>query len=105
MLPMTIGALVADAPVLKRLEEIGTRPADTYGTLEDCAEIGWLLRLTRALLDSQGELLERFRYEHESSESLFASSLGARYTHHGKQDACKTCQMIARAERVWRGEL
>lgn len=96
---------MADPDVLKRLEEIEADLAEAvaYTAKED--GLRWLIRLTRALLDSQGELLERFRYEHESSESLFASSLGARYTHHGKQDACKTCQMIARAERVRKGEV
>lgn len=89
---------MASPEVLKRLEEIErdtTAPTHPDYTPWD-AEIDWLLRLTRALLESQGELMERFR---------FASSFGTRYTHHGKQEACKTCQMIARAERVRRGEV
>ena len=53
---------MADTPdVLKRLEEI-EHPAEIPSKHLLAAHVSYLLRLTRALLESQGELLEKLKW-------------------------------------------
>lgn len=78
---------MADAPVLKRLEEI-EHPSHAQSKHELAESVSYLLRLARAMLESQGELME-------------AMPANCRF---GPE--CPYCRdMVARAERVRRGEV
>lgn len=63
------------------------------------ASVRWLLRLTRALLESQGELLKCLEDEHESE---FMGTHGCTQERPGRP--CSTCSLLTRAEAVRRGE-
>ena len=77
--------------VLKRLEEIErlTDPASPDWTPFD-DDVRWLLRLTRALLESQGELLEE---------------LGGHACCRAPRNRCAACEAIACAEAIRKGEV
>jgi hypothetical protein len=93
---------VADQPdVLKRLESIEkwscavsgrycTPETHDPGEYDDCA-VTFLLRLTRALLESQWELMERVGNQECKCPSIAGS--------------CRRCKVLTRAERVRRGEV
>ena len=82
--------------VLKRLEEIETRCTEQGFRPEDVGwvltldDADWLLRLTRALLESQGELLEE---------------LGGHACCRAPHNRCAACEALDRAERVRKGEV
>ena len=76
------GTPVADKPdVLKRLTAMEVLPFDDFR---------WLLRLTRALLESQGELL---------------AELGGHACCRAPHNRCAACEALDRAERVRKGEV
>lgn len=86
---------MADTPeVLKRLEEIEqeflAQPEDECTFEVERGRFWWLLRLTRALLESQGELLEEAR-QHACCKAPL--------------NPCAACTAIARAEKVRKGEV
>lgn len=55
------------ADLLKRLEEIGLHADGREWTgMRLAGEVAWLLKLTRALLESQGELIELLEEGHVS---------------------------------------
>ena len=81
---------MADKPdVLKRLEEI-ERPSHSQSKHELAESVSWLLRLTRALLESQGELLEE---------------LGGHACCRAPHNRCAACEALDRAEAIRQGEV
>lgn len=89
---------MADTPdVLKRLEEIEADaqarswPSDAHAA----DEMLWLLRLTRALLESQWELMERVGNEECNCEVAKGKTVWE----------CPRCKVLARAEKVRKGEV
>lgn len=80
------------ADVTKRLEEIEhfeTAHPDSFRSVR-AGNTAFLLRLTRALLESQGELIEEVR-----------GHACCRAPH----NPCSACNAIARAERTRKGEV
>lgn len=79
---------MADTPdVLKRLEEIEARGVDRNWDLVQQGDYLWLLRLTRALLESQGELIATH------GEPCYRKERGGK------------CEAVARAEKIRKGEV
>ena len=76
---------MADTPdVLKRLEEIGKQTGATWD------DVRFLLKLTRALLESQEELMEETR-GHACCKA--------------PNNPCAACNALDRAEKVRKGEV
>lgn len=87
---------MSDTPdVLKRLEEIEALHTHTCNPGCLC-DTGWLLRLTRALLASQGELAECVVMYHDERAQRHSTE---------RRRSCVICVMLARAEAIRKGEL
>jgi hypothetical protein len=84
---------------MKRLEEIESEflalGDDVDGYEVERSRFWWLLRLTRALLESQGELLERVGNEECNCEVAKGKTAWE----------CPRCKVLARAERIRKGEV
>lgn len=90
------------AEVMKRLEEIEewatSHDEDDPSWLEqEHADVRWLLKLTRALLGSQWELMERVGNQE--------CHCGERVQRNVWVSECPRCKVLARAEKVRKGEV
>lgn len=92
---------MADAPVLKRrLKEIEDRNRGECDPVCPTMDVRYLLRLTRALLESLGELFDALESEHESE---FMGINGCTQSRPGRQ--CRRCELLNRSEKVRKGEV